>query len=67
MSSSMSVSLVTAQQPTALEDRHEPLLRALQAQPEKRVTRAVSLAGADSKNYKLSEPLLILILTTTNK
>ena len=49
--SSISFNLLTGQQPVALEDKHKPWLRALQAQPEKSVTKAESAAGAESQNY----------------
>lgn len=39
----------------ALEDKHKPCLRALQAQPNKRVMKAESRAGAESHKYTLSE------------
>ena len=45
-SSSMSVNLLT-QQPFPLADKHMPWLRPLQAQPEKSVNKAVSVAGAE--------------------
>lgn len=37
---------LAGQQPDALEDKHIPSLRALQAQPQKSVTKAESVAGA---------------------
>ena len=44
--SSISVNLWAGQQPDTLEDKHKPSLRALQAQPQKSVTKAESIAGA---------------------
>lgn len=37
---------LAGQKPDAFEDKHSPFLRALQAQPEKSVTKAESVAGA---------------------
>lgn len=49
--SSISAKLLAGQQPVAFGDKQKPWLRALQAQPENSVTRAISELGAESKNY----------------
>ena len=48
MFSSISESLWAGQQPDAPEDKHRPSLRTLQAHPQKSVTRAESIAGAEA-------------------
>jgi len=48
MFSLMSESLWAGQQPDAPEDKHRPSLRTLQAHPQKSVTRAESIAGAEA-------------------
>lgn len=59
--SSISAKALAGQQPVAFGDKHNPWLRALQAQPEKRVTRALSGAGAESKNHSLSGLYYVII------
>jgi hypothetical protein len=49
--SSISAKLLAGQQPVAFGDKQKPWLRALHAQPEKSVTKAISELGAESKNY----------------
>ena len=53
----MSANLFTAQQPVTLEDKHTPFVRPLHAQPDNRVTKAVSASGAARAefNYIIQE------------
>lgn len=52
-SSSISEVFLKGQQPVAQGDKHLPRLRPMQAQPVKRVTKAVSDAGAGERNNRI--------------